>query len=246
MIECAELLAADLFKNAEQTRARLTFGDVERYLAQLASHPPDCSCGRCVLAPRVTAKRVYVIASGWQRQVRATKVRATDSCARSAPAIALAAHPPYRAGPDRRSTASTAARLGARSANLGQTAHYSQAIAHFVDRRSRTDRVGQVGGPSERRRSPHRSPGLRCVAGCPAPTAIAEQLHAQHDWVQAGPCQPSVGVVGRSVGEGPMALQAVTGCLPGEGGVTAATGDTHRGSPLRRRCLKAPQTVPLR
>jgi hypothetical protein len=28
--------------------------------------------------------------------------------------------------------------LGARSANLGQTAHYSHAIAHFVDRRSRT------------------------------------------------------------------------------------------------------------
>ena len=29
-------------------------------------------------------------------------------------------------------------RLGAGSANLGQTAHYSQAIAHFVDRRART------------------------------------------------------------------------------------------------------------
>ena len=76
MIECAELLAADLFKNAEQTRARLTFGDVERHLAQLASHPPDCGCGRCRLAPRVTAQRVYAIASGWQGQVRATRVRA--------------------------------------------------------------------------------------------------------------------------------------------------------------------------
>jgi hypothetical protein len=56
VIECAELLAADLFRNAEQTRQRLTLGDVERHLAQLASHPRDCTCGRCVLAPRVTAQ----------------------------------------------------------------------------------------------------------------------------------------------------------------------------------------------
>jgi hypothetical protein len=56
VIECAELLAADLFKNADQTRQRITtLGDVERHLAQLASHPPDCACGRRVLAPRVTA-----------------------------------------------------------------------------------------------------------------------------------------------------------------------------------------------
>ena len=141
--------------------------------------------------------------------------------------------PSHRGDRDRRSTASTAARLGARSANLGQTAHYSQVIAHFVDRRSRTDRVGPVGWPRpERRRSPHRSPGLRGVAGCPAPTAIAEQLHVQHDWGQAGPCQPSVGVVGRSVGEAAVALATVAGCQPGEGGVTAATGDTHRSSPV--------------
>ncbi len=76
VIECAELLAADLFTAAEQTHARITFGDVERHLAQLASHPPDCDCGRCGLAPRVTAQRVYAIASGWQRQVRAARVRA--------------------------------------------------------------------------------------------------------------------------------------------------------------------------
>ena len=74
--EGAELLAADLFKNADQTRQRITFGDVVRYLAQLASHPPDCTCGRCALVPRVSAQRVYAIASGWQRQVRATRVRA--------------------------------------------------------------------------------------------------------------------------------------------------------------------------
>jgi uncharacterized protein YwbE len=52
VIECADLLAADLFRNADQSRRRITFGDVERYLAQLASHPPTARCG---LAPRVTA-----------------------------------------------------------------------------------------------------------------------------------------------------------------------------------------------
>ena len=75
VIECAELIAADLFRNAKQARQRLTFGDVERHLAQLAAHPPDCDCGRCVLAPKVSAQRVYAIASGWQRQVRATRTR---------------------------------------------------------------------------------------------------------------------------------------------------------------------------
>ena len=76
VVECAELIAADVFRNADATRARITFGDVERYLAQLADHVPGCSCGRCGLVSRVTAQRVYAIASGWQRQVRATRVRA--------------------------------------------------------------------------------------------------------------------------------------------------------------------------
>ena len=75
VIECAELLAADLFKNADQTRQRITFGDVERYLARLPGHPRDCGCGRCPLAPLATPARVYAIASAWQREIRATKVR---------------------------------------------------------------------------------------------------------------------------------------------------------------------------
>ena len=70
VIECAELIAADLFAHADQNRARITFGDVERHLAQLASHSQECDCGRCVLVSRVSAQRVYQIASGWQRQVR--------------------------------------------------------------------------------------------------------------------------------------------------------------------------------
>ena len=90
VVEAAELIAADLFKGADQNRYRITFGDVERHLAQLADHVPGCSCGRCGLVSRVTAQRVYAIASGWQRQVRATRVRAMR---------------------DRRSTASTVARF---------------------------------------------------------------------------------------------------------------------------------------
>ena len=75
VIEASELIAADVFTHAEKNRQRITFGDVERYLAQLNGHPPDCSCGRCGLAPQVTAHRVYAIASAWQREIRAAKVR---------------------------------------------------------------------------------------------------------------------------------------------------------------------------
>jgi hypothetical protein len=75
-VECAELIAADLFKAADESRLRITFGDVEKYLAQLASHPRGCTCGRCPLVSRVSAQRVYAIASGWQREIRATRVRA--------------------------------------------------------------------------------------------------------------------------------------------------------------------------
>ena len=64
MVEAVELVACHVFNLAEQTRQRLTFGDVERYLAQLVAHPGDCGCGRCVLAPRGTPHRIYAIASG--------------------------------------------------------------------------------------------------------------------------------------------------------------------------------------
>ena len=54
-------------------RQRLTYGGVERYLAQLAAHPGTCGCGRCVLAPGGAPHRVYAIASGWQRRSRAAR-----------------------------------------------------------------------------------------------------------------------------------------------------------------------------
>ncbi len=121
-----------------------------------------CRCGRnCSAASVVRPEAVWRIASrlaeGNERhQAARTALRAF---ARSIDEVALRSRwppiPSHRAGRDRRSTASTAARLGARSANLGQTAHYSQAIAHFVDRRSRS-RSGGV-AKTARRRLPHRS-----------------------------------------------------------------------------------------
>ena len=70
----------DVLTHTEQRRQRITFGDVQRHLAQLAGHPRDCGCGRCPLLSQVTAQRVYAIASGWQRQIRVAKVR--GPCAR--------------------------------------------------------------------------------------------------------------------------------------------------------------------
>ena len=77
VIECAELLAADLFKNADQTRQR-THPRRRRAVPRPAgqSSTETATCGRCPLVSRVTAQQVYAIASGWQRQVRATRVRA--------------------------------------------------------------------------------------------------------------------------------------------------------------------------
>ena len=69
-----ELIAADLFKDADENGRRITFGDVERHLCQLANHVRDCSCGRSPMVSRVKAQRVNAIASGWQRQVRQTRV----------------------------------------------------------------------------------------------------------------------------------------------------------------------------
>ena len=107
---------------------------------------PQLFGGQCGAA-RGGLEDCQPLAEGNERhQAARTALIAIDR--RSRAAIALdRLSPSHRAARDRRSTASTAARLGARSANLGQTAHYSQAIAHFVDRRSRTDRVGPVGRP---------------------------------------------------------------------------------------------------
>ena len=73
--EASDLIAADVFTGAEQTRHCLTFGDAPSSGPVRQGHPPDCVWALWVGA-RVTAQRVYAIASGWQRQVGATRVRA--------------------------------------------------------------------------------------------------------------------------------------------------------------------------
>ena len=114
--------------------------------------------GQCAAA-RGGLEDCQRMAEGNERhQAACTALRAF---ARSIDEVALRSRwppiPSHRAGRDRRSTASTAARLGARSANLGQTAHYSQAIAH-------RSRGSGVVAKTRERRPPHRSPGLRGVA----------------------------------------------------------------------------------
>ncbi len=76
MVEAVELVVCNVFNIAEQTRQRLTFGGVERYLAQLVAHPGDCGCGRCVSAPRGTPHRIYAIANRWRQETNATRLRA--------------------------------------------------------------------------------------------------------------------------------------------------------------------------
>ena len=72
-VEATELLACDLFNTGGR---QITLGDVERYLCQLRGHPPQCTCGRCEAAALVRPDRVLMIVRVWQRQVRATRVRA--------------------------------------------------------------------------------------------------------------------------------------------------------------------------
>ena len=91
---------------------------------------------------------------------------------------------------------------------------------------------GWGGRKPRRKQPPHRSLSGD-VAGCPAPTTIAEQLHAQHGWVQTGPCQAPMGVVGRSVGEGVVALSG-SGTSPSRRRWRHSRScDTHRGSPTQ-------------
>ena len=87
---------------------------------------------------------------------------------------------------------------------------------------------------------------LRGAACCPAPAAIDEQLHAQHGRVQGGPCQPSMGVVGRPVGEGQVTAQAVTGCLPAEVKYELGTGFVIAGDLVKICCDPQRAMIPKR
>jgi hypothetical protein len=69
-VEATELLACDIFNTGSR---QITLGDVERHLAALRSHPPQCTCGRCQAAALVRADRVLMVVRAWQRQVHATR-----------------------------------------------------------------------------------------------------------------------------------------------------------------------------
>jgi hypothetical protein len=72
-IEATELIALDVFNSGAR---QISLGDVEHHLAELRGHCPECRCGRCAAAAMVRADRVLMIVRAWQRQVRATRVRA--------------------------------------------------------------------------------------------------------------------------------------------------------------------------
>ena len=72
-IEATELLACDVFNTGAR---QITLGDIQRYLSELRSHPPQCTCGRCRAAALVRADRVLMIVRVWQRQVAATRTQA--------------------------------------------------------------------------------------------------------------------------------------------------------------------------
>ena len=61
--QAALQVALDVFQHADATGERLTLGTVERRLAELRSHPPDCECGVGRVADRVTARGVHWIAA---------------------------------------------------------------------------------------------------------------------------------------------------------------------------------------
>jgi hypothetical protein len=63
----------DLFNTGAR---QITLGDVEHYLGPLRSHSFERRCGRCQAAAIVRPDRVVMIVRAWQRQLRATKVRA--------------------------------------------------------------------------------------------------------------------------------------------------------------------------
>ena len=108
--------------------------------------PP--SCVRCADSCARSIGAAIAFGEACDRRFRVDEIVDVFAIARIRVRLRWPPVQPHRAGRDRRSTASAAARLGARSANLGQTAHYSQAIAHFVDRRSRPIAWVRWGGPN--------------------------------------------------------------------------------------------------
>ena len=141
-----------------------------------------CRCGRnCSAADVVKPEAVWRIASDWQKadqrhQAARTALRAF---ARSIDEVALRSRwppiPLHRPGRDRRSTASTAAPFG--RPECGSWADRPLFAGDRALRRSSIAWVRWSGQDPRKTATPPESSGG--VAGCPAPTTIAEQLHIQ-------------------------------------------------------------------
>ncbi|MDT5357489.1 MAG: hypothetical protein QOJ56_6021 [Mycobacterium sp.] len=69
-------LAIDVYRHAEKTGEAITLGFVERRLAELMSHEPNCPCGLCTVAARVRPPGVYQVASAWAASIANTRRRA--------------------------------------------------------------------------------------------------------------------------------------------------------------------------
>jgi hypothetical protein len=139
MVEAVELVACHVFHLADRDDQCVSIGMVRIRLDRLRECPPGC-CQLCAAATKVAPADVYRIAKAWQWRPPppgcphcADRDRSTKSCRDRIGR--LSQH--TGAVPFVRLRRAQLARLGASSANLGQTADYSQAIAHFADRRSR-------------------------------------------------------------------------------------------------------------
>ncbi len=71
-----DLLAIDIFRRAQASGEPITLGTVERRLAELLAHEPDCPCGLCTAAAKVRAYGVYRVVAAWAGGVAATRRRA--------------------------------------------------------------------------------------------------------------------------------------------------------------------------
>ena len=141
MVEAVELLACHVFNMADREDRSVSMEMMRTQLDRLRQHPASC-CQLCAEAAMVWRVPTSTASPrrGSGRPPPPGCVRCADSCARSsAPRCDRVGRPCHHTGavPFVRLRRAQLARLGARSANLGQTADYSQAIAQFVDRRSR-------------------------------------------------------------------------------------------------------------
>jgi hypothetical protein len=66
-VECAEIVALEIFRQCESSGQPLTMPMIERALHQLRAHRHDCGCGLCAAAAQASADAVYQVATMWQQ-----------------------------------------------------------------------------------------------------------------------------------------------------------------------------------